>query len=106
MKGETITLVANASQLMKGMPAEAKPGQKPGPNAPKIPLDSVDFYRDVNGDGLFNATDDQFLASDADHSDGFTTEVSTAAFRPDRRVSLQFLEVGKARAAALHRRNC
>lgn len=82
MKGETITLVANASQLMKGMPAEAKPGQKPGPNAPKIPLASVDFYRDVNGDGLFNAADDQYLASDSDQSDGFTTEVSTAAFPP------------------------
>ncbi len=82
MKGEMITLVANASQLMKGMPAEAKPGQKPGPNAPKILLDSVDFYRDVNGDGLFKAADDQFLASDSEHSDGFTTEVSTAAFPP------------------------
>jgi len=82
MKGETITLVANASQLMKGMPAEAKPGEKPGPNAPKIPLDSVDFYRDVNGDGLFNATDDQYIASDSEHNDGFTTEVSTAAFPP------------------------
>ncbi|MBC8874135.1 MAG: tetratricopeptide repeat protein, partial [Planctomycetes bacterium] len=82
MKGETVTLVANASQLMKGMPAEAKPGEKPGPNAPKIPLDSVDFYRDVNGDGLFNATDDQYIASDSEHGDGFTTEVSTAAFPP------------------------
>lgn len=82
MKGETVTLVANASQLMKGMPAEAKPGQKPGPNAPKVKLDSVDFYRDVNGDGLFNATDDQFLASDSEHNDGFTTEVSTSAFPP------------------------
>jgi len=82
MKGETITLVANANQLVKGMPAEAKAGEKPGPNAPKIDLDSVDFYRDVNGDGLFNATDDQYLASDCECGDGFTTEVSTAAFPP------------------------
>jgi tetratricopeptide (TPR) repeat protein len=82
MKGETITLVANASQLAKGMPAEAKPGEKPGPNAPKIPVDSVDFYRDVDGDGLFNAENDQFLAADANQGDGFSVEVSTAAFPP------------------------
>ena len=82
MKGEMITLVGNASQLSKGMPSEAKPGQKPGPNAPKIPVDSVDFYRDVDGDGLFNADADQFLAADANGSDGFSVEVSTAAFPP------------------------
>lgn len=70
LKGETITLVANASQLMNGMPAEAKPGEKPGPNAPKIPVDSVDFYRDVDGDGLFGAEADQYLASDSEASDG------------------------------------
>jgi hypothetical protein len=52
MKGETITLVANAAMLAQGMPTEAKPGRKPDPNAPRIPMDSVDFYRDVDGDGL------------------------------------------------------
>ena len=82
MKGETITLVANASALARGMPGEAKPGQKPGPNAPKLPVDSVDFYRDVDGDGLFNAAADQYVASDGESGDGFTTEVSTAAFPP------------------------
>ena len=82
MKGEMITLVGNASQLTKGMPSEAKPGQKPNPNAPKISVDSVDFYRDVDGDGLFNAEADQFLAADANNGDGFSIEVSTAAFPP------------------------
>jgi tetratricopeptide (TPR) repeat protein len=82
MKGQTITLVANAAMLAKGMPGEAKPGQKPGPNAPKVPVDSVDFYRDVDGDGLFNAENDQFLDADGNGSDGFSVEVSTAAFPP------------------------
>lgn len=82
MKGETITLVANASQLMQGMPAEAKPGQKPAKNGPKIPVDSVDFYRDVDGNGLFNAGSDQFLAADSQGDDGFSVEVSTGAFPP------------------------
>lgn len=82
LTGKEVTLVANASQLMKGMPAEAKPGQKPGPNAPKIPLGSVDFYRDVDGDGMFNAEADQYLATDSEHKDGFSTKVSTDAFPP------------------------
>jgi tetratricopeptide (TPR) repeat protein len=82
MKGDTITLVANASQLAKGMPAEAKPGAKPNPNAPKIPVDSVDFYRDVDGDGLFNAEADQFLAADDNQGDGFSVEVSSSDFPP------------------------
>ena len=83
MKGETITLVANASQLAEGMPGEAKPGTKAAAaNAPKIPVDSVDFYRDVDGDGMFNAENDQFLAADGNAGDGFSVEVSTAAFPP------------------------
>jgi tetratricopeptide (TPR) repeat protein len=82
MKGETITLVANAATLSQGMPTEAKPGQKPGPNAPQVAVDSVDFYRDVDGDGNFNATSDQFLGADAEGKDGFSLEVSTAAFPP------------------------
>lgn len=83
VKGETVTLVANASQLAKGMPAEAKPGdKKTAANGPKIPVDSVDFYRDVDGDGLFNAENDQFLAADNNGSDGYTAEVSTEAFPP------------------------
>jgi tetratricopeptide (TPR) repeat protein len=82
MKGETITLVANAAMLAQGMPTEAKPGRKPGPNAPRIPVDSVDFYRDVDGDGIFNAATDQYLGTDSDGSQGFSLEVSTAAFPP------------------------
>lgn len=82
MKGETITLVANASQLTTGMPSEAKPGEKPGPNAPKVSVDSVDFYRDVDGNGLFQAETDAFLGADAQGSDGFSLEVSTSAFPP------------------------
>jgi tetratricopeptide (TPR) repeat protein len=90
MKGEKITLVANASKLAEGMPCEAKPGDKKSAkaaakaaaNAPKIPVDSVDFYRDVDGNGLFAADADQFLAADASGSDGFSVEVSTDAFPP------------------------
>jgi tetratricopeptide (TPR) repeat protein len=83
MKGEKITLVANASQLAKGMPAEAKPGQRgrPGPTTP-IPVGSVDFYRDANGDGGFQADTDQYLGSDAEGKDGYTLEVSTDNFPP------------------------
>lgn len=82
-KGQMITLVANASQLAKGMPAQAVPGdKKAAANAPKVDIDSVDFYRDVDGDGLFNAATDQYLASDSDKSDGFTAEVSTENFPP------------------------
>jgi tetratricopeptide (TPR) repeat protein len=83
LKGQMVTLVANASQLAKGMPAEAKPGdKKAAANGPKIPVESVDFYRDVDGDGLFSAEADQYLASDSIGSDGFTAEVSTASFPP------------------------
>ncbi|MCU0871124.1 MAG: tetratricopeptide repeat protein [Pirellulaceae bacterium] len=83
MKGEKITLVANPSLLAQGMPGEAKPGDKrAAANGPKIDVESCDFYRDVDGDGKFNAEADQFLAADNDGKDGFTTEVSTDAFPP------------------------
>ncbi len=82
MRGETITLVGNPSMLAQGMPTEAKPGRRPDPNAPRIPVDSVDFYRDVDGDGAFNAAVDQYLGTDADGSTGFSLEISTAAFPP------------------------
>jgi tetratricopeptide (TPR) repeat protein len=86
MKGEMITLVANASKLAEGMPCEAKPGQKKSAkaaaNAPKTPIESVDFYRDTDGNGLFSAEDDQFLAADPSGKDGYSVEVSTAAFPP------------------------
>jgi len=83
MKGEKITLVANPSLLAQGMPSEAKPGDKRAAAAgPKAAVDSCDFYRDVDGDGKFNAEADQFLAADSDGNDGFTAEVSTDAFPP------------------------
>jgi len=83
MKGETITLVGNPSLLAQGMPSEAKPGDKRAAAAgPKAAVDSCDFYRDVDGDGKFNAGTDQFLGADGDGKDGFTLEVSTAAFPP------------------------
>ena len=83
MKGEMITLVANASQLSSGMPSEAKPGERgDAAKGPKVSVESVDFYRDVDGNGLFNADNDQFLAADGNNSDGFSVEVSTGAFPP------------------------
>ncbi len=83
MKGEKITLVANPTLLAQGMPSEAKPGDKRAAAAgPKAAVDSCDFYRDVDGDGKFNAEADQFLAADSDGKDGFTAEVSTDAFPP------------------------
>ena len=83
MKGEKITLVANPSLLNQGMPSEAKPGDKrAAANGPKVNVESCDFYRDVDGDGKFNAEADQFLAADADGKDGYTAEVSTDAFPP------------------------
>jgi tetratricopeptide (TPR) repeat protein len=85
-KGKTITLVANASMLQRGMPSTAQVGQKgargkPG-KAPPLAISSVDFYRDADGDGKFNAENDQFLAADSDGKDGFSVEVSTANFPP------------------------
>lgn len=83
MKGEKITLVANPSLLGQGMPSEAKPGDKrAAAKGPKVDVESCDFYRDVDGDGKFNAEADQFLAADGDGKDGYTTEVSTDAFPP------------------------
>jgi len=83
MKGEKITLVANPTLLAQGMPSEAKPGDKrAAANGPKVAVDSCDFYRDVDGDGKFNAEADQFLAADNAGNDGFTAEVSTDAFPP------------------------
>ena len=83
MKGEKITLVANPSLLAQGMPSEAKPGDKrAAAKGPKVDVESCDFYRDVDGDGKFNAEADQFLAADNDGKDGFTAEVSTDAFPP------------------------
>lgn len=85
-KGDKITLVANASQLAKGMPSEAKEGAKGEKGKPvkgaKVPIKSVDFYRDLDGNGKFSAGDDQYLASDSEGKDGYSVEVSTAEFPP------------------------
>ena len=82
LRGDRITLVANPAMLAQGMPAEARPGRRPDPNAPRLPLDSVDFYRDVTGDGTYTPNKDQYLGTDSDGSDGFSLEVSTSAFPP------------------------
>ncbi len=82
LRGDRITLVANPALLAQGMPTEARPGRRPDPNAPRLPLDSVDFYRDVTGDGAYTPDRDQYLGTDSDGSDGFSLEVSTSAFPP------------------------
>jgi tetratricopeptide (TPR) repeat protein len=83
VKGETIELVANPSELAKGMPVQV------GPNAPKVrkgetpppealqAIKAVDFYRDINGDGQLQAEGDQYLTTDTDGSDGYSAQVST-----------------------------
>ena len=85
VKGEVIELVANPSELAKGMPVKvgpgipkAKPGQPVPPEAMQA-IQAVDFYRDVNGDGQLQS-DDQYLTTDTDPSDGFTAQVSTVGF--------------------------
>lgn len=85
-KGKTITLVANASLLEKGMPSEAKPGEKGAKGRPasktKVPLKSVDFYRDADGNGKFDAAQDAYLGTCSDGKNGWSIEVSTADFPP------------------------
>ncbi|MEQ8786756.1 MAG: tetratricopeptide repeat protein [Pirellulaceae bacterium] len=85
VKGEVIELVANPSELAKGMPV------KVGPNAPKLKkgqeptpemmqaIKAVDFYRDVNGDGQFQP-EDQYLTTDTEPSDGFSAQIATTGF--------------------------
>ncbi len=94
-QGETITLVANASQLEKGMPADAKPaekGQKGKSVKTKVPLIAVDFYRDADGNGKFNAEKDQYLGSDTDGKDGYMLKVPTAELPPGTQ---SFFAVGR-----------
>ena len=89
VKGQTVTLVANPAELSKAMPVQLGPNGKPirrkgayGQGVPREPVYAVDFYRDADGDGLLNADNDQYLASDNNGKDGFTAEVSTASFPP------------------------
>ncbi|QDU95523.1 tetratricopeptide repeat protein [Lignipirellula cremea] len=86
--GETITLVANPSQLAAGMQVIGK-GANPNPEegAQATPeqiaaVKMVDFYRDVNGNGQLEKDQDQYLATDPTSSDGFSTEVPTGDFNP------------------------
>jgi len=84
--GETITLVANPSELAKGMQIIGK-GARPPEGAPATPeqiaaVKMVDFYRDVNGNGLLEKDSDQYLASDGNGTDGYSTEVPTGDFTP------------------------
>lgn len=95
VQGQTITLVANPSQLE--MPVQLGPNGKPirsRNGAPREPVYTVDFYRDVDGDGLINPDADEYLASDQNSKDGFSVEVSTAAFPPGNQA---YFAVGRGK---------
>ena len=88
-QGQTITLVANPAELQKAMPAQLDDNGRPirrrrgaYGDAPKEPVYAVDFYRDVDGDGILNPDADEYLASDNNNKDGFAVEVSTDRFPP------------------------
>ncbi len=84
--GETITLIANPSELAKGMPQKIDPKAPRKRGAPAqgtpLPVKMVDFYRDVNGDAVLQKDQDEYLATDADGSDGFSAEVPTNGYLP------------------------
>lgn len=101
VQGQTVTLVANPAELQKNMPAQLGPNGKPvsrrgayGKEPPKEPVYGVDFYRDVDGDGLLNPDADQYLASDNNGKDGFSAEVSTAALPPGNQA---YFAVGRGK---------
>ena len=84
-QGEIITLVANPAELAKVMPAKPGEGKSAyGKKGEKMKVASVDFYRDVDGDGELNTETDQYLATDDNGEDGFTAEVSTAKLPPGK----------------------
>ena len=102
--GEKITLVANPAELIKNMPVQLGANGKPirrrgayGKDAPREPIYGVDFYRDVDGDGTLDPGADQYLASDNNGKDGFSTEVSTAGFTPGNQA---FFAVGRGEQPA------
>jgi tetratricopeptide (TPR) repeat protein len=86
VQGDTIELVANPTQLAKGMPQALGANGKPirtayGKSAKsKIEVNSVDFYRDADGDKKLNTAKDQFLGTDAVPTDGLSLKVSTEGF--------------------------
>ncbi len=93
-QGNTITLVANPAVLSLGMPqaigANGKPtrsrtaygyGRSRSRAANKQEIESVDFYRDVDKNGLLSPGD-ALLATDEDGSDGYSAVVSTSPFTP------------------------
>jgi tetratricopeptide (TPR) repeat protein len=95
VQGQTVTLVANPSQLE--MPVQLGPNGKPiraRNGAPREPVYAVDFYRDVDGDGLINPDADEYLATDPNGKDGFSVEVSTAAFTPGNQA---YFAVGRGK---------
>ena len=86
-QGEYVTLVANASELAKGMPQKGGTRRAYGRNAvnaksPLETIESVDFYRDVDGDGRLNTGADKLLGNDGDGKDGFSIKVPTTEFPP------------------------
>lgn len=97
-QGEYVTLVANPSELKKGMPQKVGPDGKPlatkappgakkfKPEPVKQDVELVDFYRDVDGDGEFNREKDEYLATDQESSDGYSVKVSTEKFNPGQQA--------------------
>jgi len=100
VQGQTITLVANPAELSKAMPVQLGPDGKPirrkgaYGEVPREPVYAVDFYRDVDGDGLLKPEADDYLASDNNGKDGFTAEVSTAGFPPGNQA---YFAVGRGK---------
>ncbi len=91
-RGNVITLVANPAVLSLGMPqaigANGKPtrvltayGRFKGRSVNKQVIESVDFYHDVDKNGLLSPGD-AFLATDEDGTDGYSAVFSTSPFTP------------------------
>ncbi len=101
-QGDPVMLLANPDAVAEAMPpagspkatttkntAAKNPAAKPGAKEPateetseRVPVASVDFYHDKNGNGKFDPDADELLASDTDGSDGWVTQVSTAGYAP------------------------
>lgn len=85
-QGDYVTLVANPSELAKGMPSKIGANGKAAPTrvkgGNKEDIVAVEFYRDVDGDNKLNTEKDKLLGTDGDGKDGYSIKVSTAEFNP------------------------
>jgi hypothetical protein len=87
--GSTTVSVENAVPVVTDLLVALDPVTRPGDLAltangvsdPDGSVASVEFYRDLNGDGQWDLGDEQ-LGADADGSDGWTWTVSTAGWTP------------------------